>query len=217
MPEETPSWQLERRLWRQGFRLVAGIDEAGRGCLAGPVTAAAVILPRKDSFPYRDSKQLSPLKRQELAQRLRDEAVACSLGWATAGEIDALGRLARLAEETALVTDYLWLEHPAPVLAVARADQRSWQVAAAGILAKTARDAFMVNLEAEFPDYGFARHKGYGTRQHLEALRRMGPCREHRLSFAPVARAVEKAGEGLQCADEPDLTGRGQPDAASSE
>ncbi len=210
---------------------MAGIDEAGRGCLAGPVTAAAVILPRKDSFPYRDSKQLTPLKRQELAQRLRDEAVACSLGWATAGEIDtlgilrathlaaqrALGRLARLAEETALVTDYLWLEHPAPVLAVARADQRSWQVAAAGILAKTARDAFMVNLEAEFPDYGFARHKGYGTRQHLEALRRMGPCREHRLSFAPVARAVEKAGEGLQCADEPDLTGRGQPDAASSE
>lgn len=223
MPEQ-PGWELERSLWLRGYRTVIGIDEAGRGCLAGPVTAAAVILPRKPDLPYRDSKQLRPEVRQELAERLADEAVARSVGWASAAEIDELGilRATHLASYraldglhagytvTALVTDYLKLEHAGPVLPVARADQRSLQVAAASILAKTSRDALMVELDERLPGYGFARHKGYGTQQHLAALDACGPCSEHRLSFAPVAARLSAVVPELQCNDENRTHHRGQ-------
>lgn len=199
--QESPDWNLERSLWRQGCGTVAGVDEAGRGCLAGPVTAAVVILPVIDDLPYRDSKQLSPENRTELARRLEREATASSLGWASAREIDMVGILqatllaARRAidglpepfRRPGLVTDYLKLAHDRPVLPVARADRHSLQVAAASILAKTARDAYLAELDRLYPGYGFARHKGYGTAVHLEALDRLGPCREHRRSFAPVA------------------------------
>lgn len=201
MPDAAaPGWDLEERLWRGGSGTVAGIDEAGRGCLAGPVVAAAVILPYRDSWPYRDSKTLSPEAREELAERLREDAVAAATGWASAAEIDRLGILAatHLAAERALcnlgfplgrlglVTDYLRLRFPGPVLAPPRADQRSFQAAAAGILAKTERDAWMCRLAAREPGYGFERHKGYGTPFHRSALGRLGPCSEHRLSFSPV-------------------------------
>ena len=219
MPEQA-SFELEAELWQQGHDIVLGIDEAGRGCLAGPVTAAAVWLPPTGEYPYRDSKQLSHARRAALAERIRGEALAWGVGWAAAAEIDELGVLkathlaAQRALEatgiglggTALVTDYLRLEHPGPVSAVARADQRSWQVAAASILAKTERDAFMCRLARELPAYGFERHKGYGTAQHLQALALHGPCDQHRFSFAPVARTVQQGGEGLQCANEPDFS-----------
>lgn len=221
---ELPGWELERSLWLRGYRTVIGIDEAGRGCLAGPVAAAAVILPHKAGLPYRDSKQLTPESRQELAVRLAEEAIARSVGWASAAEIDELGILqaTHLASYraldnldtgysvTALVTDYLKLEHAGPVLPVARADQRSLQVAAASILAKTSRDAHMVELDARLPGYGFARHKGYGTRQHLAALAALGPCSEHRLTFAPVAACMPDSGAELQCNDENRTECRGQ-------
>ncbi len=184
--------------------LVAGVDEAGRGALCGPVVAAAVILPAGGERPYRDSKTLSAARRAELAERLRAEAVAFAVGFASAAEVDALNVLAatklaaRRALETldpqpdGLVTDYLRLGLQLPELAVAAADARSYQVAAASVLAKTVRDAHMVQLAASYPGYGLERHKGYGVREHLRALALLGPCPEHRKSFGPVARATEQ-------------------------
>jgi len=200
---EGPDWSLEEQLWRRGHRLVAGVDEAGRGALCGPVVAAAVILHRGAVAPaYRDSKTLSAPRRRELAERLRVEAVACAVGFASAAEVDELNVLAatKLAARRALealdpqpdglVTDYLRLGLRLPELAVAAADARSYQVAAASVLAKTVRDAHMARLAVEYPGYGLERHKGYGVREHLLALARLGPCAEHRRSFGPVARTV---------------------------
>lgn len=193
-----PGWDLEAALWERGYTPLAGIDEAGRGALAGPVVAAAVILP-PGAYPFRDSKTLTPKVRETLAEAVR----ACALAWCTAeaspGEIDSLNILGatRLAARravaglrlrpAALVTDYLHIGAGLPELAVARADGRSSQVAAASILAKTARDARMRAMGNVYPGYGFAGHKGYGSAAHLAALRRLGPCPEHRRSFAPVA------------------------------
>lgn len=205
MPEGLPDWSLEQRLWQEGCSSVVGIDEAGRGCLAGPVFAAAVMLPPGCAGPYRDSKQLRAEQREELARQLRSQALAAAVGRASAREVDEFGVLAatHLAagralaalelepQYTGLVTDYLKLAWDGPVLAPARADRHSLQVAAASILAKTARDAHLRELDRRWPGYGFARHKGYGTRQHLSALQELGPCHEHRLSFAPVRRQLQ--------------------------
>lgn len=201
-----PGWELERQLWRSGAGTVIGVDEAGRGCLAGPVAAAAVILPVRNDWPYRDSKTLAPAEREQLARSLRDDAVASAVGWASAREIDEVGILnathlaaGRALEQlgyplagTGLLTDYLKLDFPGPVLAPPRADRRSFQAAAAGILAKTTRDAWMRELAEREPAYGFDRHKGYGTPAHRRALERFGPCSEHRLTFAPVRRYVKE-------------------------
>ncbi len=195
----TPSWDLERRLWAQGATAVAGVDEAGRGALAGPVVAAVVLLPAGSEYPYRDSKRLTPSARARLAERVRSEAVAYACGFATAQVVDAVNVLeatkraarAALAEVAsqvdALVTDYLMLGTGLPEVAVAKADGLSYQVAAASILAKHTRDTLLARYEDEYPGYGFARHFGYGVPQHLEALRRLGPCELHRRTFAPVA------------------------------
>lgn len=197
---EGPGWKFERELWRRGAGTVIGVDEAGRGCLAGPVTAAAVVLPFRTSWPYRDSKTLSSEERERLARHLQDNAVAAATGWASAREIDRHGILAathRAAGRAlaalgfplagaALLTDYLKLEFDGPVLAPPRADRLSFQAAAAGILAKTARDRYMRELAEREPGYGFERHKGYGTKAHLQAIRLLGPGAEHRLSFAPL-------------------------------
>jgi ribonuclease HII len=197
-----PSWSLEAALWERGYSPVAGVDEAGRGALAGPVVAAAVVLP-PGVHPYRDSKVLSPSRREDLAGRVRATALAWCVAEASREEIDRLNILgatrlaarravAGLAAATlpsALVTDYLRLGAGLVELAVPRADGRSFQVAAASILAKTVRDARMRELAEEHPGYGFEAHKGYGSAAHLAALARLGPCPEHRRSFAPVARA----------------------------
>jgi ribonuclease HII len=195
-----PMWSLEMTHWMNGCLLVAGVDEAGRGALAGPVSVGVVILPpdglKRD---YRDSKILSAKQRQKLALEIQTEALAWRLEFAPASEVDQFGvleatkRAARRAiarlelQPDALVTDYLKLGLDIPTLAPAKADNNSYNVAAASILAKTARDEFMTQLALEHPEYGFERHKGYGAAIHLQALQEHGAMLEHRRSFAPVA------------------------------
>jgi ribonuclease HII len=197
-------WSLEMTHWVAGLSSVAGVDEAGRGALAGPVSVGVVILPpdglKRD---YRDSKTLSAKRRQKLALEIQNEALAWSLEFAPASEVDQFGVLeatkraairaiAKLElQPDALVTDYLKLKLAIPTLAPAKADNNSYNVAAASILAKTARDEFMKELALEYPEYGFERHKGYGAPIHLKALRDHGATLEHRRSFAPVAMVVE--------------------------
>jgi len=199
-----PTRELERRAHEQGYTLVAGVDEAGRGCLAGPVVAAAVILPPElDADGIVDSKLLTPEQRAAAADRLQREVLAWAVGFATAAEVDARNilrathlamarALASLAPpaEFALVDGLPVSGLPCPHWAEPRADQSCLAVAAASILAKVTRDRLMIALEASVPGYGFAAHKGYGTAEHLEALRRLGPCAEHRRSFGPVAAVV---------------------------
>ena len=203
-----PDLMHEEALWQQGVHWVCGIDEAGRGAWAGPVAAGAVILPQEGKpgsslvdrlSGVRDSKQMTPVQREKWAAVIRSEASAWGVGLASHEEIDRLGivpatRLAvrraldalRLAPEYLLV-DYLELpEILLPQSALVKGDARSLSIASASILAKTARDALMQELEEMYPGYGFARHKGYGTSIHLAALKRLGPCPIHRLSFAPL-------------------------------
>ncbi len=196
---EFPDLTFEEEFWRNGLRRVAGIDEAGRGALAGPVCAAAVILPPDSAAAQalsgvRDSKQMTPAEREAWAPRIRETALAWGVGFASAEEIDALGILAatRLAAARALeglaaealLTDYLLLPEIAlPQTALVKGDRRSLSVAAASVLAKTARDDRMRELDGRYPVYGFARHKGYGTPAHRSALARWGRCEIHRKTF----------------------------------
>lgn len=207
MAEQTiPTFAYELEYRHRGYCCIAGVDEAGRGALAGPVAAGAVIAPAQ-SAPHgvwaevRDSKQLRPAVRAALAAKIRAEAVACAVGMATAAEIDRLGiapatRLAmtRAIEALEPRADFLLIDWvrlsalPVAQLSFPRADGVSVSVAAASILAKVARDEHMVRLDAEFPGYGFAAHKGYGAAAHLAALQALGSCAVHRHSFAPIAR-----------------------------
>lgn len=195
----------EYDLSAQGFRYVAGLDEAGRGAWAGPVMAGAVILPPDHPdldcalAGVNDSKLLTPRRRESLYGCIQKTALAWAVGSASSAEIDALGIVpaTRLAMERALDrltvrADYLLLDALTlpdmnlPQLSLIRGDQRSLSIAAASILAKVTRDAYMIALHAQYPAYGFARHKGYGTPQHQAALVAHGPCPEHRRSFAIV-------------------------------
>ena len=186
--------------------LVCGIDEAGRGPLAGPVCAAAVIL-REDRpiSGLADSKKLSEKRRLSLATEIRSHALAFGIGWASVEEIDALNiRQAnflamRRAVEALSVAPALALVdgHDPPPLAckvqvIVGGDAVIPAISAASILAKTARDAIMVELCAQYPGYGFAKHKGYGSAAHMEALRTLGPCPAHRRTFAPVRDALAR-------------------------
>jgi ribonuclease HII len=188
----------------QGYRLIAGVDEVGRGAWAGPVVAAAVILPldpktRRQLRGVNDSKQLTPEQRAEARGRIEQVAVAWAAGSATCDEIDALGivpatRLAmmRAISSLALAPDALLIDAvslpdvPIRQCAFNFADSLSLSVAAASILAKTERDAMMCGLEATLPGYGFAAHKGYGTRSHATALHTLGVSPIHRRSFKPI-------------------------------
>jgi len=197
-----PDLNLERLLWKASLRWIGGVDEAGRGALAGPVAAALVVLTphlhlSRTLAGVRDSKQMTPPQREIWAARIKEVALAWGVGFASAEEIDVLGIVpaTRLAATRALeslsitpeylITDYLLLsEIPLPQIALVKGDRRSLTIAAASVLAKTARDALMQGMDAQYPGYGFARHKGYGTPQHREALRRMGICAIHRRSFS---------------------------------
>jgi ribonuclease HII len=204
-PPKMPTFRLEEHLSREGHVYIAGIDEVGRGAWAGPVCAAAVILPRDRRSRLTlagvdDSKQLTPEQRAVLRRRIEEVAVAWAVGSASSSEIDALGivpatRLAmtRAASRLCPTPDVLLIDAVAlPALHVRQhafnfADAISLSVAAASILAKTARDDMMCALDEAVPGYGFAAHKGYGTHAHALGLRQLGPCWAHRRSFAPVA------------------------------
>jgi ribonuclease HII len=208
----SPTLDFEFALWQRGFLAVAGLDEAGRGAWAGPVSAGAVILPPDrvllDSLEgVRDSKQLSPRARENQARRIRAEALAWGVGFASHIEIDELGILpaTRLAMRRALaacvlpavhlLVDALRLpEELLPQTALIKGDARSLSIAAASILAKTTRDEHMRELDNLYPGYDFARHKGYGTRIHQAALESLGPCPIHRCSFAPVRSVLSASG-----------------------
>jgi ribonuclease HII len=206
---DRPNLLFEEKLWMEGLHGIAGVDEAGRGALAGPVAAGAVVLPwdcpdLMDRLAgVRDSKEMTADAREQWAVVIKGTAVAWGVGFSSAQEVDKLGivpatRLAvrRALEELQgdvehLLVDYLKLpEIETPQTALVKGDARSLSIAAASILAKTTRDAWMVALGEQFPEYGWARNKGYGTLAHREALAELGPCAEHRRSFAPVGESV---------------------------
>jgi ribonuclease HII len=195
-----PTIEFELNLWKAGYTRIAGVDEAGRGAWAGPVTAAAVILPADPSIlntlnRVRDSKLMTPLARETWAPRIQESALTWGVGFASADEIDKLGILpaTKLAANRAflsilpdyLLTDYLvFREIDLPQTALVKGDQRSLSIAAASVLAKTARDDLMRVLDGKYPGYGFFQHKGYGTSRHQDAIRKLGRCEIHRISFA---------------------------------
>lgn len=193
------STRFERELRKLGFGAIAGVDEAGRGCLFGPVCAAACMLdPKRPLRGVNDSKQISEQEREAVAVRLRERSVAWAIGWASAEEIDSINilqatRLAmkRAVENLPRAADYLLVDATSidlaiPQRGVIHGDALSRSIAAASILAKTARDVRLRELDLQYPAYGFARHKGYGSPEHLAALDRWGPLPEHRYTYAPV-------------------------------
>ena len=215
MDTKYPTLAFEQLLWDAGYTLITGIDEAGRGAWAGPVCAAAVILPPDPTLvrrldKVRDSKLMTPMARETWAPRIRQAALAWGVGFASPQEIDSLGILpsTKLAALRALASlcsasnssapsipsscspDYLltdYLLFPSldlPQTALVKGDQLALSVACASVLAKTARDALMREQDASYPGYGFARHKGYGTRLHQQAIHDLGLCEIHRKSFS---------------------------------
>lgn len=200
----SPDLRFESALWAQNYLCLAGIDEAGRGAWAGPVSAGAVVLPPDPGVlerlsDVRDSKQMLPHQRAYWAEVIQREAAAWGVGFASSQEIDMVGivpatRLAmqRALDQLAIPPQHLLIDavrlpdNPLPQTSLIKGDARSLSIAAASVLAKTARDALLAQLDAEYPGYGFARHKGYGTASHQEALQRLGPCSIHRFCFAPI-------------------------------
>jgi ribonuclease HII len=200
-----PDLVEELALVASGYGRVAGVDEAGRGAWAGPVCAAAVVLPldrpdlRRLLTDVRDSKQLSPTRREALLPLIQKSAEAVGVGWASHEEVDGVGvvaatrrAMARAVDRLngrvdALVVDYVPLpDIHLPQRVLPKADARCLSVAAASIVAKVERDRLMMALDQDFSGYGFARHKGYGTRAHREALARLGPSPVHRRTWRPV-------------------------------
>lgn len=190
-------WEIEQQLFDQGLECICGVDEAGRGPLAGPVYAAAVILPRDLEIPgLTDSKKLTDKKRRELFPVIQEKALAWSIGFATEQEIDqinilqatylAMERAIRglsVHPDLALIDGNRAKDFGLPVKTVIKGDSLSANIAAASVLAKVARDDVMLELAEKYPQYGFEIHKGYGTKAHYEALRTYGHCPVHRLTF----------------------------------
>ena len=190
-------WEIEDGFINQGLGVICGVDEAGRGPLAGPVCAAAVILPKHLEIPgLTDSKKLSDKRRRELFPEIQRQALAYGIGFASEKEIDEINILQAtfLAMERALaqlsITPELALidgnrekDFGIPVKTVIKGDSLSANIAAASILAKVSRDDLMLEMAREYPQYGFEVHKGYGTKAHYDALRLYGPCPIHRQTF----------------------------------
>jgi len=190
-------WEFERALWKRGLTRIAGVDEAGVGPLAGPVVAAAVMLPAGIVLPgIDDSKRLSARQREKGAELIRSKAVAWSIGRASVEEIDNLNirnasilAMQRAVAQLDPAPEHVLVDwHRLPSLTceqtnLVHGDARSMSIAAASILAKVERDEIMRELDRHHPGYGFAQHKGYPTREHYAALARLGPCPEHRRGF----------------------------------
>ena len=188
----------ERRLWDSGRSLIAGVDEVGRGPLAGPVVAAAVILPHDfDVLGIDDSKKLSPKKREELAEVIKEKALAWSVGWVGPERIDDINILEATKEAMTQAVQGLSLQPDhvlidgnftvralaLPQTAIVKGDANSTSIAAASILAKVTRDRYMEEMDAVYPGYAFASNKGYGTKAHYDGLKAQGPTPIHRRSF----------------------------------
>ena len=194
---ELDLWALERGLAEQGYQAVCGVDEAGRGPLAGPVCAAAVILPEHWELPgLNDSKKLSDARRRALYPQILAQALAYGIAFASEAEIDEVNILQatflamrRAVAQLKIQPDYVLVDGnrdpqlALPTQTVIGGDGKSASIAAASILAKVRRDDYMLELDRQYPEYGFAIHKGYGTRRHYEALRAYGPSPVHRQSF----------------------------------
>lgn len=193
----TDLWSFENQIYDEGFKLVCGVDEAGRGPLAGPVCAAAVILPRELEIPgLNDSKKLSEKKREELFDVIKEKALTYGIAFADVAEIEehnilaatfiAMNRaIAQLTPEPdiALIDGNRTLGINMLSRSVVKGDSKCADIAAASILAKVTRDRYMMEMAEKFPQYHFDKHKGYGTKLHYEALREFGPSEIHRLSF----------------------------------
>jgi ribonuclease HII len=195
--------RFEQGLYEQGYKIIAGVDEAGRGPLAGPVVAAAAILPNKVSFPgLDDSKKLSPAKREKIFRLLIEAKTPFGIGIGTVAEIDELNilRATKLAmmrsiQQLPIQPDFVLLDALTlpdlivPQKGIIHGDALSVSIAAASVIAKVTRDRILVDLDQKYPGYGFAKHKGYPTKEHIQALIKLGPSPVHRRTFRPVSEA----------------------------
>ena len=204
MKRQKPTFAEEKLLRKQGYEFIAGVDEVGRGALMGPVVAAAVILPENFKSKWktrvRDSKQLLPEAREYLYGYIKETAVSIGVGSISSEDIDKIGiaKATRLAMKAAieqlepapqyLLIDYFKLaEMPLPQKGIKHGDSLCFSIACASIIAKVTRDRWMVEMDKDYPGYGLAGHKGYGTEEHIKNLREKGPCPIHRRSFSPVS------------------------------
>lgn len=205
--------ETEKSYFSKGFNLIGGVDEAGRGPLAGPVVAACVVvgpdfaIDHPDLELIADSKKLSAKKREYLFKVIKEKALAVEIGVVNNGTIDKINILQasflamrRAIKKLPLEPDYIILDggFKIPKLkisqtAIVRGDATVWTIAAASIIAKVSRDWLMTEIDREYPQYLFAKHKGYGTKEHLELLKKYGPCPLHRRSFSPIKEAAEKS------------------------
>lgn len=206
----TPNLEFEQPLWRTGFKRIAGIDEAGRGSLAGPVAVGVVVLPNRPDLEelldgVKDSKQMTARARQDWAEIIPQVAASWQVGFAEPGEIDKIGivQATGLAARRALEglpeqPDYLLLDARLkpmafiPETSLIKGDCRSLSIAAASVMAKVIRDRLMDEMDERYPTYGFAQNKGYGTAAHCQAIADDGPCEIHRFSFAPIRQDDEE-------------------------
>jgi ribonuclease HII len=200
-----PDLKFEKELWGEGFHVVAGLDEAGRGAWAGPVYAGAVVLPTDERIcellsGVRDSKQMTPRERWRWEGCIKSASIAWAVGSASESEIDESGivkatclAMQRALDQLVYPPDHLLIDYislhdcKCPQLSLPKGDCQSLSIAAASVLAKTARDAFMVSLDSRYPGYAFAHHKGYGTLNHQIALNTLGITTIHRKTFRPIA------------------------------
>jgi ribonuclease HII len=204
---QKPSFAEEKTLRAQGYDLIAGVDEVGRGALMGPVMAAAVILPEHFRAGWksrvRDSKQLTPEKREYLVDFIKEVAISFGVGECSNKTIDTVGiakatRLAMVAaieklkpQPQYLLVDYVHIEESLlPQKGIKHGDSLCFSIACASIIAKVTRDRLVTEMDKDYPGYGFAEHKGYGTEEHLKCLREKGPCPLHRRSFGPVSEII---------------------------
>ncbi len=208
-----PDLEREIQRWDLGDSIVVGVDEAGRGPLAGPVSAGAVVLPRDFSHDLlNDSKKLSEKKRELIYEELvaRDD-IHWALAYAEPAEIDEINILrathaamARAVDGLAIKVDYCLIDglpvprFPYPSEGIVKGDGLSLSISAASIIAKVSRDRMMLQYAEQYPEYGFEKHKGYGTKAHLEALEKFGPTPIHRRSFSPVARFYDESPDGFR-------------------